>query len=278
MRIGFVGAGKAGTAVGKFFQSAGLRLSGYASLHFSSAVSAAAFTDSKAYPDARALASDSDCVFFSVPDGAVKDVFEPLKPLLEGKAVCHLSGVLTAAEVFGDTPLACSVHPLYPLSGAPDCWEGLKDAVFSVEGGAEAADFWEKTLREIGVAVKILKPGVKSAYHAACACASNLVCALFDVSTRLLEGCGFDEDESLRALAPLARANLEHILADGPGKALTGPVERGDSETLRRHLAAMPDETSKELYRAGCVSLVAMARSRRADYPEEQMLKILNQP
>ena len=57
----------------------------------------------------------------------------------------------------------------------------------------------------------------------------------------LLTGCGFTDEEALMALKPLMLSNMAHIGEEGPVKALTGPVERGDSSTIEKHIKALND-------------------------------------
>ena len=68
-RVGFVGAGKVGTALGELFRSCGIVVSGYSSLLAEDAQAAAEKTASDAYADAAEVVEASDVIFFTVPDG-----------------------------------------------------------------------------------------------------------------------------------------------------------------------------------------------------------------
>ena len=123
------------------------------------------------------------------------------------------------------------------MSGKYSAWRELSGAFFCLEGEGPHLPWWEETLTALGAQGRRIPSGEKAAYHAACAMASNLVCALVGESVTLLARCGFSQEEALAALAPLMEANLRHLCAEGPVAALTGPVERGDGATLARHLA-----------------------------------------
>jgi len=124
---------------------------------------------------------------------------------------------------------------------------------------------WAQMFERLGNPTRILSGQDKVKYHAACAVASNFVCALFDMSTRLLRQCGFDEKEALAALSPLALANVKRILEVGAKEALTGPVERGDIATIEKHLASITDDKQKALYLAATDILCDLAKVRHPD-------------
>ena len=56
---------------------------------------------------------------------------------------------------------------------------------------------------------------------------------------KMLEQCGFTADEALAALEPLAMSNIRRIFAVGPTAALTGPIERNDVSTVKKHIACI---------------------------------------
>lgn len=264
MKIGLIGAGKVGFTLGKFFAQGGVPLSGYYSRRFESACEAAQFTGSKPYDTLHALASDSDALFLTVPDGEITLVFQSLTDYpLAGKLICHCSGVMTAAEAFPEIA-ACgaygySIHPLFPISDRLTAYRELTDAFFCIEGDSTHLPMWDAMLRSLGARVQVIPAEAKVRYHAACAISSNLVCGLIQESLELLTQCGFSETAALEALAPLLRSNLEHVIHNGPVKALTGPVERGDTATVEKHLACLPDEAKRELYLTASKKLLRLA-------------------
>ena len=270
MRTGFIGAGKVGFSLGKWFASSGVPVTGYHSRHRESAREAALFTGTRAFDTAEELVRESDAIFLTVPDGMIPTVYASLRGVeLAEKQLCHCSGARTAREAFPGAESLCaglySIHPLFPISSKYAAWRELPGAFFCLEGTGPHLDRWEDLLTGLGARTFRLPSARKAAYHAACAAASNLVCALAAVSLDLLAGCGLAEEDARAALAPLMRANLEHILRDGPAEALTGPVERGDGETVARHLACLPDGEAKALYRAASLVLTGLAEKKHPD-------------
>ena len=76
-------------------------------------------------------------------------------------------------------------------------------------------------------------------YHAAAVFASNYLAGLIGAAGRLMAQAGIPEDEAVQAILPLARGSLENLGRLGPVRALTGPISRGDVETVRLHLRTL---------------------------------------
>ena len=273
MKIGFIGAGKVGFTLGKYFAENGMELSGYYSSSVASAKEAAEITGSEYFENAEKLIAASDAVFLTVPDGAIKDVYHSLPhEKLKGKQLCHCSGALSSKDAFPEIneygAEGTSVHPLFPVSSRYESYKVIGSAFFCIEG--DRADEWSRILSGMGNPVRIIDSEIKIKYHAACVAASNLVCGLMAESTELLTGCGFSEKEALEALKPLAVSNLNRIFASDPVTALTGPVERNDVSTVKKHLDVLGEGTDAEIYRSLSLKLTEMAEKRHigADYSE----------
>ena len=277
MKIGFIGAGKVGFSLGKYFAENGLEISGYYSRSESSALEAAVFTGSELFVSAEELVSASDAVFLTVPDSAIKVTYSALpKELLCGRQICHCSGAMSAEEAFTNvaeySAKGTSIHPLFPISSKTESYRELHNAFFCIEG--DCAKEWSAVLSGMGNSTRIITSDIKSRYHAACSVASNLVCGLMAESAELLEQCGFTEEEALSALEPLAMSNMKRIFTVGPTAALTGPVERNDVSTVKKHIACINGGNDSDIYRAVSKKLTEMAKERhpQADYTEMEKL------
>ena len=99
---------------------------------------------------------------------------------------------------------------------------------------------------------------------------SNLVCGLAFEGLGLLEDCGFTADEALAATTPLFSGNADAIAERGPVAALSGPIERGDAETVRAHLAAL-DGQALATYATLSLSVCEAAQAR---HPERNLKPI----
>ena len=280
MKIGFIGAGKVGFSLGRYFVGNGLEVSGYYCRNVQSSAEAAKFTGTKFYDNVAELVKDSDVIFIVVPDGAITENYYAIRELgIGGKQLCHCSGALSAAEAFPDIRKygaeGCSVHPLFPISSKYDSHRELKNAFFCIEGDEAAAAEGKGILDKMGNPTRLINESAKSEYHAACAVSSNLVCALAAESLSLMGKCGFSEKEALSALEPLIISNIRRILAVGPAEALTGPVERNDVMTVRRHLECIEAGADREMYRAVSRKLVDLAQKKHPDSDYTEMRRLL---
>ena len=285
MRIGFVGAGKTGVSLGKFLREQGIAVSGYCSRTAESAEAAAAFTGTRRFQTYGELIENSDVLLLTVPDNAIRAVYGTLCQFaLQDKYIGHCSGALSSAEVFPEIERCgahgFSIHPLFPFSSRFDCWQELADAFFCLEGDEKAVCLIQQLFQVAGLRLRVLsrEVGTKARYHAAAVFASNFVCGLAYEAVELLGSCGFRKEEARSALAPLMRANLEHILEEGPSEALTGPVERGDAKTVEKHLSALSEEPEimRRVYWTLSSVLLSMAQERHParDYSAlEQLLE-----
>src|SRR5580698_6244871 len=91
--------------------------------------------------------------------------------------------------------------------------------------------------------------------------ASNYIVTLIDASVTLMKLAGIPQESALQALAPLIRASVSNSLSMGPAQALTGPIERGDEQTVAAHLAALgkAPESVRQLYRYAGLHTIEVA-------------------
>jgi predicted short-subunit dehydrogenase-like oxidoreductase (DUF2520 family) len=109
--------------------------------------------------------------------------------------------------------------------------------------------------------------------------ASNFPIVLLAMATRVLTSAGVSEEAARGALGTLLTAAAENVRAAGPSAALTGPVARGDVETVRAHLEALADAPEVlELYRALSREALPLAASAGADRGRlEEMRRVLSE-
>ncbi len=267
MRIGFIGAGKVGCSLARFFADHGLDLSGFYDTASGCAEEAAEFAGhTKAYEDISKLVNDSDALFLTVPDGLITKVWDQIRDLpLEGKFICHCSGALSSREAFPGIEdrgaFGYSIHPLFAVSDKFHSYKELSHAHFTIEGDQEHLDMVADLFRSFGNPVSFIEAGDKVKYHCAAAICSNLVVGLVQNGLDLMKECGFDEDSAARALAPILISNMQHIVDQGTTASLTGPVERADVTTVEKHLRCL-DPGQRQLYRLLSRTLVEIGRRK----------------
>lgn len=193
-------------------------------------------------------------VFLSVPDDTLPEMATALAGQGQapaGASAFHLSGAL------GTDPLAPlhargysvgTLHPLqtvaHPITGA----DLLPGSSFALSGEPEALSVARRILSVLGSPALTVPVSQRPLYHAAGVFASNYVLAVIAAAARMLTRTGLSEEEALRAILPLVRGALDNLEALGADQALTGPVARGDFETLQLHLRVLEPE-ERTLYR-----------------------------
>ena len=186
-------------------------------------------------------------IFLTVPDDAVAEVAASLAQLgariPANVAFVHASGAL---ELGALAPLrgrhsVGSFHPLrsFPEPGPPRAFRGI---VIGVDASSESLRrVLHHLARDLGAQPKKVDDPQRAVYHAAAVFASNYVVALLAEAVGLLERSGWTETEAVQGLVPLAEGAIDNVRKRGPVAALTGPIRRGDAETVRRHLVALAE-------------------------------------
>lgn len=221
---------------------------------------------------ASGAAALADLVLICVPDGAVAAVAAALAqaPLRwEKKIVLHTSGALSSREL---APLkragaaVGSVHPAQSFAGLNMSPSRFRGVSFAVEGDPEAAAAGKRLARSVGGRPFAVKPGDKALYHAACSLASNMFVALFDSACSVLESIGLEPPEAARVLLPLVEGTVENLKSLDRAGALTGPIARGDEETVRLHLIGLRGRRkTDDVYRRLGVLALELAEAKGLD-------------
>ncbi|HKL22510.1 MAG TPA: DUF2520 domain-containing protein, partial [Tichowtungia sp.] len=179
-----------------------------------------------------------------------------------GAVVLHCSGAhpstILASARKGDATIG-SLHPLQSFAGDAHTDSPFKDIIFSVEGDAPAVETARKVAFDLAAARCLtIDTGAKTLYHASAVVASNYLVTLLDLAFSLAAAAGIAKADAPAMLYPLIEGTLKNIEAKGIRSSLTGPIARGDDETIARHLTAIADALpdSLELYKTlGCYTL-----------------------
>lgn len=279
MKIGMIGAGKVGTTLGAYLRKQQIAVTGYYSRTYDSAILAADFTKTKAYEDIAALVEASDTLFITTPDGEIGNVWDCIaKYELTDKIICHFSGSLSSLVFSGIEAagaIGCSIHPMFAFSDKFESYKQFHTACLTMEGQKKAVQTMKALFERFGHRVLTVKAEDKMRYHAAAALASNYMVGLFQTSLNLLGACGFTERDSRVLLEPLVRSNVNAMLQVGAKEALTGPIERGDVQTVEKHLEVLKQTDAEAVYRSIGKELVKLAQEKNADRDYTAMKNIL---
>ena len=276
MKTGIIGAGRVGCSLGKYLSSKGVELAGYYDTDFAAAKEAAEFTQTDFFETLQSLVDTSELLFITTGDSYIVPVWEEVKKLShKNQIICHCSGALSSDSFSGAEEAGvscCSVHPMLPFSNKFSSYQQLEHAFFTVEGQEYAVNTITQLLTSFGNQVCRINAEAKPKYHAAASILSNQVIAVLDTGYRLLEECGFTREEAVSATAALVRSNIENVIAQDCAGALTGPIERGDTGTVEKHLACLDsDEETKTLYQVLGKHLVTIAQEKNPDRDYTQM-------
>lgn len=203
-------------------------------------------------------ACDSDLVLLAVPDNALGTIARQLAETqrLHPQAVLiHFSGIHPASILRdqGDSSRfgALSIHPLQSFADPERGYRALDGVPCAIEGDEHLLALAQNIAQDLGGVAFTLKSDQKALYHAAACIASNYLVTLVDAAEKVLGACNFSADEARRLLGPLLQTTARNIAETGATAALTGPIARGDTRTVHRHLqdldAKLPEQA--RLYR-----------------------------
>lgn len=281
MKIGIIGAGKVGVTLGKYLAEAGMTVTGYYSRTTESADSAATFTNTGSFGTLESLVQASDTLFVTTPDGAIRTVWDYIAEMdLTDYIICHFSGSLSSNVFSGIEQTGasgCSIHPMYAFSDRYTSYQNFHTACLTMEGDLHALHSMQSLFEQLGHKIFTLQSADKIKYHAAASIASNMMLVLMQSSLDILQRCGFSEQDSMELLRPLVEENITSMLDKGCSAALTGPVERGDTDTVRKHLAALKDTGEGEIYRSLLGKLISIAQKKNPDRDYNDMRALLQE-
>jgi predicted short-subunit dehydrogenase-like oxidoreductase (DUF2520 family) len=281
MNISIIGAGKLGTCLGYALAQKGHRIQALSSRHLSSAV-----RSSKIIGQGRPLANnipaacEGKIIFLCLPDEEIVKVAKELSRAdlrWAKKIVYHCSGLLSSRilKPLKDQGAAiASFHPIQSFSKKEASAKEFKGIYFGLEGDKEALDMAQKIVRQLGGHTLLLKEKDKALYHAACSIASNFLVVLLDMATALLKQTGLREEKTLECLLPLVEGTLRNVNKSDTRAALTGPIARGDSKSVQKHLRALEKfPLYKVLYKKLAAHALEMAGSEKLPHQKIRALK-----
>jgi predicted short-subunit dehydrogenase-like oxidoreductase (DUF2520 family) len=248
-RVFILGAGRAGRSLGRALREGGVQIIGLHGRH-------ASVEEEITAGAPPATLGSATCVLVTVRDAQLDAALATLATAsLAPKAiVLHASG---SADPSGLGELraaghACGTfHPLVALSDPAHAPQTLRGAWIGVDGDDGARRVSERLAVAVGAHVLYIPPGEKARYHAAAVFASNFPTVLMCLAEELLREVGIAPEVAGRALHPLFASAVENLRGGAGASALTGPIVRGDADTVERHLLALrahPD--TLDAYRA----------------------------
>ncbi len=284
LKLGFIGAGTVGTALAIRLSGCGYPVIGVSSRSQSSARNLARLVRGCQPLDSnQAVADSANLVFITTPDGVIRQVAAEVNWRL-GQSLVHCSGALSTDVLEPARKLGAQVgafHPLQTFAGVKQAIDNIPGSTFAIEAEVPLLD----TLKEMAGALDgywiELEAEDRVIYHAAAVIACNYLVTLVKLATDLWQTFGVPTHKATRSLLPLLNGTINNIDTIGIPQCLTGPIARGDSGTIKKHLEALqkkaPDllSTYREL---GLKTIpIALAKGKIEPKQAKELTKILTQ-
>ncbi len=285
LRVGVVGAGRAGTAMAAALARAGHQVVAASAISRESVARATRMLPGAVITQPEKVTADADLVLLTVPDDVLPGLVSGLAATgaaLSGRLLVHASGrhglaVLSPAVRAGALPLA--LHPVMTFTGRGDDVDRMAGISFGVTAPEPLRNVAEALVVEMGGEPVFIAEERRDLYHAALASAANHLVTLVVTASDLLGEAGVEDPAARsRMLGPLLSAALDNALRLGDD-ALTGPVARGDADTVASHIAALravsPEALAAYLALARLTADRALAAGTLAAPDAQRLLGVL---
>jgi predicted short-subunit dehydrogenase-like oxidoreductase (DUF2520 family) len=278
MKIGIIGAGKVGTSIGFVLKQKGMEIAGVSDLLEEPLDVARKYLGEDVHYtfDSLEVVEASDVIAITTQDRGINGVAVAIAEKsqhLGGKLFFHTSGAHPASLLRPLDAKGARLGALHPLQTFPDIDSAinvLPSTYIFIEGEESSIDTLSTIGRTLGFDVVNIEGKHKVLYHLSAVFVCNLLCALLYAGEDIMSKIGI----GFQPFFPIIKATLANIENKGPLMSLTGPVVRGDVETVLSHLEAMKDmELYKRAYKALSIVALDMAKERET-LSQEAMEKL----
>ena len=248
--VAFIGAGAVANALAQRFSLANFEIAAVASKSVSSAKTLAEKLHAKHFGLIENLAnviSQIDLIFITTPDDQIKNVWGKLTAanlLVPGQHVAHCSG-LHSANIFENAEnngiVTFSFHPLLPVPPEFEPYQQPEAIIVAIEGNEIGQKIGVHLAEQIRATYFILETKSKPLYHAAAVLTSNYLLSLASIGIDIFQQIGLKSNDSENFVLELLQNSVNNIRRDGLKKGLTGPIKRGDRQTVESHLSLLSD-------------------------------------
>lgn len=269
MKIGFIGAGKVGIAIAYVLQRKGFEVSGVSDVMGREALSRARkyLGDRVHYWENNSqVVQSADVIAITTQDGAIRKVAQDISEnveRLDSKIIFHTSGAHPSSMLKPLDTKGAIIGSLHPLQTFPDIDSAIRvlpATYIFIEGAEEAMKTLEHLGKSIGQAVVPIEGKNKVYYHLCAVFICNLLCSLLYAGEEIMKKININ----LEPFFPIINATLQNIQSNGPLMSLTGPIVRGDVETVEGHITALKNmELHADIYKALSLVAINMIKERK---------------
>lgn len=278
LRVGFIGAGRLGTALAWSLTERGLRVTAVASMVPADAERLAApIAGCSVASNSQEVVDTCDLVFVTTPDGAI-DTTTAQARWRRDMAAVHCSGVTEVSALDSaarDGAAIGGFHPMQTFGDPAAAVRSLPGCTITIEAQEPLNSTLVVIAERLECRVNRLPPGMRGRYHAAAGYTSQFINALFAEASTIWQSWGASEEDAVRALLPLARGTLASIESAGIAAGMPGPVSRGDVGSIEKHVAALSPlgRDVMEFYRVVCERTIPLG-TRRGAIDEETAARL----
>lgn len=263
--LNIIGAGKLGKTLGRLWQQAGVfHIQSLCNRTLQSAEEAAGFIGAGLASSSIAAMADADCWLIASDDAQIAPLAEQLGPRVRARdTVFHCSGALGSEVLSPCRPAAiASAHPVHSFADPQLSLRQLPGSSVALEGDDRAVELLLGAFAVIGCETLTIAPENKSLYHAGSVFACNYLTALIDLSLNTFAAAGIGREQALKLLEPIVLQTARNNMQLGPEKSLTGPIARGDTNTIATQLRVLEktDAQLAQCYRQLGLACVELAR------------------
>ena len=192
-------------------------------------------------------AKTADCILISTPDDIIEkvamEIVNTSPDMIKGKLFIHFSGAKSLkvfSSVLKTGGIAASMHPIKSFASIKDSIATLGGTIYGVtypeNKNSKTKDYINFIIAALGGKIIEVSDSKKSMYHASACVASNYLVSLINYAVKIHESIGIKPEDSINGLAGLIEGTVANIKKLGPQNALTGPIARGDTGTVKEHM------------------------------------------
>lgn len=195
----------------------------------------------------------ADLSLLTIADDAISETCRILATDFKPNSiVAHCSGALDSTILASAAARGCKVASLHPLNTFPSIQAALQllknqqhNTSLYCEGDSAALQFSEGVFSRAGFKVVCIDKSSKPLYHAACVFACNYLTSLMDLSLQSAQAAQLPPEDFWQSLQPLITTTLNNISGEGTVDALSGPISRGDVDTVAKHLTVLYEQSAE---------------------------------
>jgi predicted short-subunit dehydrogenase-like oxidoreductase (DUF2520 family) len=255
--LSIIGAGKLGRSLGHLWHKSGaVKIQHVCNQTLNSARDAVAFIGAGEAVTSINNITPCDFLLIATTDKAIAPSSLALSELdwISSTTLFHCSGALSSEVLFSAKnkgAKVASIHPVKSFSSPEQLvQQNFAGTYCGVEGDKQALIRLERLFDILGALFIGINADNKMLYHCAAVMANNYYVALIELAQKTYIQAGLTKEESMNLLAPMLRETTENMIKHGTEQSLTGPIARGDTETVSLHIQALSDwnKNALELY------------------------------